>query len=372
MRRLIITGGGTGGHVYPALSIARGFLQRGPDREVLYVGARRGLESRVIPAENIPFRALEVEGFLGRGARGKLGGLYLFARAAHRVGSLLREFAPDAVVGTGGYVSAPTVFRAQLARIPTLLQEQNVHPGVANRFLSHLACWVTVPSGDAAGGFPRRVSDRLVVTGNPVRPEILRADRAKARREFAVGEDEVLLLASGGSGGAETINRGMLQFLCEYLPRHPRLRVIYVTGPRYHGWVRDTLRKEVRCADADRVMLFDYLADMPGALAACDLFLCRAGAMSLAEATAVGRPMVIVPSPNVTHDHQQRNARALQAAGAALVVQDTDFSGAALHSALSGPLRESASLRDMAAASRAHGNPEALDEILALIDGLKR
>ncbi|MFO8060859.1 MAG: undecaprenyldiphospho-muramoylpentapeptide beta-N-acetylglucosaminyltransferase [Bacillota bacterium] len=369
MKRLIVTGGGTGGHVYPALSIAREFLARGPGRRVLYVGARRGLESTVIPEAGIPFRALRVEGFLGRGAAGKARSLLLLASALREAGGILAEFAPDVVVGTGGYVSVPVVMRAQLARIPTLIQEQNVLSGAANRMLSHLARAVAAPAVEAAGNFPRRVQSRLVVTGNPVRRDVISACRSDGRAQYGLGPGDVMLLVVGGSGGARTINRGTLDFVLDHLPEHPHLRVLWVTGPRYHEEV--LLRLESAGA-ADRVRVMDYLRDMPSALAACDLLLCRGGAMSLAEAAAAGRPMIIVPSPNVTHNHQQHNARALEGAGAAVVIPDCDFTGDSLQRVISGLLDDCERMRAMAGASAARGRPGALDEIMELIEGLAR
>jgi len=276
------------------------------------------------------------------------------------------------VVGTGGYASAPTVFRAQLARIPTLLQEQNVYPGVTNRMLSQFAAAVAVPSVEAVDRFPERIAHRLAVTGNPVRTEILRADRGQAREAYEIDAGEVLLLAVGGSGGAETMNRGMIEFLQAHLPAHPHLHILYVTGPRYYRWAREMADEKLGGNDAERVRILDYLEDMPGALAASDLYLCRAGAMSLAEATAVGRPMVVVPSPNVTHDHHRHNARALERAGAAVVIEDSEFTGETLNRVLSELLNDDGLLREMAAASKERGHPGALEEILALIDGLRR
>ncbi len=366
MKRLIVTGGGTGGHVYPALSIARGFLEKGPDRQVLYVGARRGLESTVIPEAGIPFRSLQVEGMLGRGAAGKARSLFLFIGALRRAGRILAEFSPGAVVGTGGYVSAPVVMRAQMARIPTLIQEQNVIPGVTNRMLSHFARVVVAPE-DGVEHFPARVSSRLVVTGNPVRREVLCASRCDARAGYDLNPEDLLLLVVGGSGGARTINRGTVDFILNYLPRHRGLHLVYVTGPKYYGHVR---RRLEGVDTGGRVRVMDYLRDMPSALVACDLLLCRAGAMSLAEATAAGRPMIIVPSPNVSHNHQEHNARALERAGAAVVIPDGDFTGDALDVVIFRLMADSERRRAMAEASAVRGRPSALEDILVEIEAM--
>ena len=367
MKRLIVTGGGTGGHVYPALSIARGFLERGPDRRVLYVGARRGLESTVIPEAGIPFRSLNVEGLLGRGVSGKARSLYLLVKALRGAGRILADFSPDVVVGTGGYVSAPVVMRAQMARIPTLIQEQNVIPGVTNRMLSRFARVVAAPAEEGLEYFPARVASRLVVTGNPVRQEVLCASRCEARARCELGSEDIMLLVVGGSGGALTINRGTVDFILNYLREHPRLHLVYVTGPKYYEQVRHALEG---AGTGDRVQVMDYHRDMPSALAACDVYLCRAGAMSLAEATVAGRPMIIVPSPNVTHNHQEHNARALEGAGAAVVISDDDFTGESLEALLSELIYDRERIEAMAAASAARGHPEALRDILGEIDAM--
>lgn len=367
MRKLIVTGGGTGGHVYPALSIAKGFLERHPRAEVLYVGGRRGLESQVVPVSGIPFRSLEVEGLLGRGLGGKARSLWLFTRALFAASGIIGEFRPDVVVGTGGYVSGPVVLRAQLAGMPTLVQEQNVFPGLTNRMLSRRAKAVAVPAEEAIGHFPDRAASRIMVTGNPIRSEILTACRRQAREAYRLDDDDVLLLIFGGSGGAETINRGSVEFIVDHLHRHQQLRLLYVTGPKYSRWVRDALDRAPP-AVMQRVNVIDYLEDMPSALAACDLLLCRGGAMSLAEAAAVGRPMIIVPSPNVPNDEQQHNARALEAAGAAVVMGDHQFGGGSLEEVLSNLLDDETARQRMAEASAAWGRPRALDTILDVID----
>lgn len=367
MRKLIVTGGGTGGHVYPALSIAKGFLKRHSGSEVLYVGGRRGLESQVVPTSGIPFRSMEVEGLLGRGLGAKIRSLWLFTRALAAASGIIGEFRPDIVVGTGGYVSGPVVLRAQLARIPTLVQEQNVFPGLTNRMLSRRAQAVAVPAEQAIRYFPDRAVPRIIVTGNPIRREIVSACRRDARERYEVDDDAIVLLVFGGSGGAETINRGTVEFILDHLPRHPELRLIYVTGRRYYRWVRDALDRAPPGA-LERVDLIDYLEDMPSALAACDLLLCRGGAMSLAEAAAVGRPMIIVPSPNVPNDEQQHNARALEEAGASVVITDDRFHGDSLEEVLSCLLDDAGKRERMAEASAAWGRPQALDTILDAVD----
>ncbi len=357
--KLIITGGGTGGHLYPALSIAHGVMERIPRARVLYVGSERGLESCVLPTTTIPFEALRVEGLVGRRPLRLLRSMGLLARSMMRARRLLREFGPDLVVGTGGYVSVPVVLTAQLMRIPTIIQEQNIYPGVANRWLSRLAESILLPSQEASRGFPRNTRHKQLVTGNPVRSDIGSISPEQARQALGVASSEHLALIVGGSGGAARINQGALAFINEYLEDWPGLRVILITGPRYY---QDVIARIGTVSN--RASILPYAKNMPELLAASDLLVSRAGAMMIAEATAVGLPLILVPSPNVTHDHQRQNACALALAEAAEWVEDGEFSGHWLACKLSSLLGEPGKLQQMAKASRRWGSSDALATIL--------
>jgi len=371
-RRILVAGGGTGGHIYPALSIAREFMRRHDGAKVLYVGTRDGLEASLVPGEGLPFASIRVKGLVRKSPADFVRGLFLLGWGLWGAARIVARFAPHVVVGTGGYVSGPVVAAAWLQRIPTLIQEQDVLPGVANRWLSRIATTVVVPSESSEAGFPRGVRHKLVVTGNAVRTEVLAARRDEARGGLGLAQGDRLLLVLGGSRGAASINRAMVDFLVSGGHTLPGLSVVYVTGHIYYQEVERELEAAGLGTKRSGLMVVPYLHDMPKVLAAADLCLCRAGALTLAEATARGLPLVLVPSPNVTHNHQEHNARALERAGAAEVILDRDLSGETIQSTLVRLLADPHRLRRMADNSRAQSHPEALRHIVDLVDELVR
>ncbi|MFW5897067.1 MAG: undecaprenyldiphospho-muramoylpentapeptide beta-N-acetylglucosaminyltransferase, partial [Bacillota bacterium] len=361
--RLVVTGGGTGGHVYPALALATEYRRRHTHAAILYVGSRRGLETRVVPRTGLEFVGLSVGGVVGKTAPVKVYGALSTAYSVLRSVGILRHFRPDVVLGTGGYVSVPVVMAAQLMGIPTLLQEQNVIPGMANRLLAHRANHLFLPSKKALKALPAGVQAKAIVAGNPVRKEFSLVERALARREYGIDDSETLLVIMSGSGGAATINRVAAEWMSRLEEPPPGLRVLFGTGKRYYRTVVEEIGHIPKWT-----AVVEYIDDAPGALAAADLLLCRAGAMTLAEATVMGVPMIIVPSPNVAHQHQLANAKALEEAGAAIALEDEDFDADILDQSVRQLLADSSRLGQMARASREHGDPQALDRMVNTIE----
>lgn len=365
--RLIVTGGGTGGHIYPALSIADGFARRHPSAEVLYVGTREGLEAQVVPSRGLPFQTVEVRGLVGKSPRNLIRGLSALRRGMGQARSIVRQFAPDAVVGTGGYVSGPVVWAAARLGVPALVQEQNAVPGVTNRLLALVADRVLVPHQRAAGRFPRRA--RTVVTGNPVRREIVEADRDLSRRALGFPPQGRLVLAVGGSRGAATLNRALLDLVRQQPERG--FHLLWIAGQVHHHQIQSELQAGDLKPGGDFVTrVLPYTDQMPEALAAADLAVARAGAMTLAEITARGLPSILIPFPHATHQHQEWNARALAEAGAAVVLRNGELTGAALWRQINGLLASPENLEAMALQAGELGRPEALEAILNCIDAL--
>lgn len=376
--RVILTGGGTGGHVYPALAIGAAIRSASPGVELLYLGTARGLEADVVPRAGVPFQQVRAAGVLGRtplqaaAALGRTALGCLDARAA------IVRFRPDLVVATGGYVAAPVAVAAWLSRVPVAIQEQNAVPGLTNRLLSRIARLVFLPFPEAAAHFPACLSravrpggPRLQVTGNPIRPEVLAADRGSARAELGIPAHAEVLYVTAGSGGAARLHEAT----CDALPallRRPSLTVLYSTGRRYHPRVLEMLAERGLRPDAEggrlRVVPFFYRAELP--LAAADLAVARAGAMTVSELAARGLPAILVPSPNVANNHQVANAAVLGAAGAARVVSDAELSGERLAREVAGLLDRPGELRRMAEAARGVARPDALDRIVAALLGL--
>lgn len=363
--RVVLTGGGTGGHIYPALAIAAELRRLVPEVDILYVGSVDGLEARLVPGEGLPYRAVPAAGVIRKSPLAAARGLVQLLRGVVAARRVLAGFRPDVVVGTGGYVSFPVVFAAVRARVPVLIQEQNVVPGVANRWVGRWADVVAVPHAEVARWFPR--ARRIEVTGNPVRPEVLAADRDAARARLGLAGCRRVVLVVSGSRGARTVNEAMAGALPEWLGR-PEWGLLWITGNAYHAEVSAAARRAGY--DPDRhphVRIVAYAHDMADMLAAADLVVARAGAITLAELAARGLPAVLVPSPNVTHDHQRQNARLVERAGAAVVVEDADCDARTLGGAIRSLLADEARLAAMAAASRTLARPDAARRLAELV-----
>jgi len=363
--RFVVTGGGTGGHIYPALAIARGLKDRF-GAEVFYIGGTRGLEAEIVPREGLPFHAIHLAGLKRGLSPSNLMVAWKAAAGLGRARRLLKEIRPAAVVGTGGYVCGPVVLAAALKGIPTLIHEQNAFPGITNRILSRFARMVALTFEDAARFFPRR--SRLKVTGLPIRKEILSRDRREGRERLGIPADGVLVLSFGGSQGARSINTAMAGLLGRYAGRK-EIRFLHITGPANYDRFMD-LCKGINVPESGNITITSYMHDMPSALAAADLAVCRAGAATLAELTAVGLPAILVPYPYAAENHQEYNARALEKKKAAVLIRDRELSGDLLVSEVEKLAGQPGLLREMALASKAMGRPGALDDILDCVNSI--
>ena len=357
--RVILTGGGTGGHIYPALSVA-GCLD---GDELLYVGTAQGPEAEIVPRAGLEFRSVPSRK-LARGGSplALVGALGVSALGILRAVGLLREWRPDVVLGTGGYASAGVMFAAALLRIPTVIHEANAVPGRVNQLLARLCTRVAVTYAATQSCFP---ASKTVVTGMPVRPDLLRADPRRAQEKYDLDPNAPLLLVSGGSGGAQTLNRAVLQALP--LLAGSGLQVVHQTGK--------SLFEGVRAEVPEPPVWYHplpYLEDMPSLLAAATVILCRAGSSTLAEVTALGIPAIVVPYPYAVADHQTGNARALAEAGAAIVVKDAELTGERLHQEVTGLLADRVRLTALRERCRAQGNPDSARVVAELVRNTAR
>lgn len=360
--RYLITGGGTGGHIYPALSIAAALKEQDPQAEILYVGTRTGREAQIVPRAGIPFKTIASGGMVNLGLVQKLrGGLKALAGVFEALGHI-RRFRPHVVIGTGGFVAGPVLLAARLARRPVVIQEQNAFPGTTNRIAARWAKAVFVPYEEARRYFPP--GTRLVMAGNPVRPEVAAATREGGRAAFGFSADDRVLVIMGGSGGARDFNRLAVQAV--KLLAVPRLRVIHITGERYFDQVRELY------GEHPAVVLLPYAHNMPEVYAAADAGLFRAGALTLAEIQVRGLPSVLIPSPNVTHNHQEWNARTLERRGAAVVLREANLTTADLAAALTRLLTDEAQAERMRAALAELADPGAAETIARRIIGMAR
>jgi len=315
--RYLLAGGGTGGHIYPALTIAAALKALDPQAELLYVGTQTGREAAVVPREGIAFVTISSAGLVNLSLLQKARGVALATKGLLDSFRHIRSFKPDVVVGTGGFVSGPVLLAARLAGRPVVIQEQNAFPGVTNRIAARWAEAVFVPFAEARPLFP--AGARLHLVGNPVRPEVGAATRSEGRRAFGFTPSDQVLLVMGGSGGARDFHRAVADAV-NRLSDLEGLKVLHVTGERYLEQVHG------HYGDRPGTTVVPYLHNMPEAYAAADAGVFRAGAITLAELAVRGLPAVLVPSPNVTHNHQESNARTLEQRGAALVVRESQLS----------------------------------------------
>ncbi|MBN1336364.1 MAG: undecaprenyldiphospho-muramoylpentapeptide beta-N-acetylglucosaminyltransferase [Deltaproteobacteria bacterium] len=355
VRTVVLAGGGTGGHVYPALSVGDAVRDRG--HRVLYYGDPDRLEGRVVEPRGYTLRPVRAVGYPRSGVLGRIRFALALVGATLRSARWLRKDGADVVLGVGGYVSAPTVLAAWLLGIPRIIHEANVAPGLANRLCARVASRILLTYEATAHRLPGRAPRETV--GCPVNPKVLEGDRASARTRYGLSPDRPVLLVVGGSLGAARLND--LALAAARLPGRT-FQVLHIAGPRYFADVRAALDPV-----PEGVVLVDYEHRMADAYAAADLVVCRAGSSTLAEVTLLGRPTVLVPSPNVTDNHQEANARGLEAAGAALVMVERDLEPAQALDRISSLLNDASTLEAMGRAARALGRGDTADHIADIV-----
>ncbi|NPV52922.1 MAG: undecaprenyldiphospho-muramoylpentapeptide beta-N-acetylglucosaminyltransferase [Firmicutes bacterium] len=369
--RVLFAGGGTGGHIYPGITIADALKASGEDVEALFVGSRRGLENEIVPRKGYRLVTIDIAGFERRISLKTAKTLVKAFKGCWQALGVIRSFRPDVVVGTGGYVCGPVVMVAKLLRIPALIHEQNAIPGVTNRILSAFVDIVAATYSESVSCFRR--PDRVVVTGNPVRPSVLAATREGGSARLGLDPQKPTLLVFGGSQGARAINQAMIEGIPLLLQGMPDIQIIHQTGKLDYDKVREELRAR-NLYDGSRgrggIIVTPYIYEMENALAAADLVVSRAGAISIAEITARGLPAILIPLPTAAEHHQERNARALEAGGAARVILEPDLDGRRLAMNILELLRDKDALREMAAGSKKLGRPEATRELVRLVKAL--
>ena len=356
-----MAGGGTGGHVYPAIAIADAVTALRPDARVVFAGTEDRLEARAVPAAGYALHPITAQGVQRRLTWKNLTVPVQVARSLLQSWRLVGAIEPDVAVGTGGYVSGPVLLAAWLRGRPLLLQEQNAYAGVTNRLLSRLAERIHLAFPEARDWVP---ADRGVVSGNPTRKSLREADRDEARTTLQVPAEARVLLVLGGSLGSAAINEAMAAALPTLLDDE-QTHVVWQAGSRYHEALSE------RVDDHPRLRLVEYIDRMDRAYAAADLALCRAGALTCSELSVTGTPAVLVPSPNVVADHQTKNARSMQRSGAARLLPESELD-ARLTDVVIDLLDDADARAEMAAATRTMARPDAAEtiarDVLALAD----
>ncbi|MBR3858598.1 MAG: undecaprenyldiphospho-muramoylpentapeptide beta-N-acetylglucosaminyltransferase [Bacteroidaceae bacterium] len=360
--RLIVSGGGTGGHIFPALSIANAVKAKCPDTEILFVGAENRMEMQRVPAAGYRIIGLPVSGFDRKHLLKNIAVLWRLMKSRRKARRIIRDFQPHVAVGVGGYASGPTLKEAGAMGIPTLLQEQNSYAGVTNKLLAKQADCICVAYEGMERFFPK---DKIKLTGNPVRQNLLDAaiTHDEAVRTFGLDPTKKTVLIVGGSLGARTLNESMLSAWDSL--KDTGVQFIWQTGKYYYG----DITAQLRGRELANVHVCDFISSMDAAYAAADLVISRAGAGSISEFCLLGKAVILVPSPNVSEDHQTKNALALVNKEAALYVKDADAVNTLIPLALE-TVKDGAKLAQLSVNIRKlafHNSAEVIaDEVIAL------
>ncbi len=354
--KLLVAGGGTGGHVFPAMAVAREWLERGTEREVLIVGTARGMEAKLVPAAGLPLDTLRVRGLKGIGGKRLASNLAMLPLGLWDALGVLRRHRFSAALGVGGYASGPMMLAAMFTGVPSVLFEPNVQPGFTNALLGRLARRAAVAHEETAALWGRKA----VLTGCPVRAEFFQVPEPNCRKPLR-------LLVTGGSQGSRVINHAMAGALDYLAARKDELSVVHQTGVRECEEIREGYQRREFPAEVR-----PFLDDMPARFAEADLIVCRSGAITVAEVAAAGRAAIFIPFGAATDSHQLRNAQSMEQAGAGLVVTERELSPERLARAILQFVDQPERLIEVARRARALGRPHATEAIVDLIEEVAR
>jgi UDP-N-acetylglucosamine--N-acetylmuramyl-(pentapeptide) pyrophosphoryl-undecaprenol N-acetylglucosamine transferase len=318
MKRIIISGGGTGGHIFPAIAIADALKKISPEVEILFIGAKGKMEMEKVPAAGYPIEGLWISGFQRRLTWKNLVFPLKVVSSLLKAAFIIRRFNPDVVIGVGGYASGPTLRMAVREKIPTLIQEQNSFPGVTNRILGSKVDRICVAYSGMEKFFPK---DRIVLIGNPVRTDLahLEDKRDEALKFFGLKKERLTIFIMGGSLGARTINKSIINCIKRNITQNG-VQLLWQTGKFYF----EDIRTESSVENNPDIHIHEFIHRMNLAFAAADIIVSRAGAIAISELCIVGKPVILIPSPNVTDDHQTKNARALESRNAAILLKNSE------------------------------------------------
>lgn len=359
--RLIITGGGTGGHIYPAMSILKRLETAIPDCETLYIGSKYGLENQIIDKKKVPFKKISVRGFERDSFWYSFISIFYLIKSLVECFVIIRKYKPELVIGMGGYVSGPVVLVAYLMRVDIMIHEQNSVPGMTTRFLSKFAKKVLLSYKESMSYFKRQ--NRLYYTGNPVREEFQKTDRAQSRKELGVQDDEFLILSTGGSNGSMLINEISLKII-ELARKNQKIKYIHLYGKYYEDEYKE---KKYYKNLPGNVKVKSYTDDIFRILVSSDLMLCRSGAITLAEMAVCQVPGILIPSPNVAGNHQELNAESFQKMGTSIVFHEENLDKEKLIETIENLITNREKLEAMSKSYKKYGKENALNTIISLI-----
>lgn len=360
--KYIVSGGGTGGHIYPALSIIKEIQNKDHDADILYIGSNNSLESKLVPREGIDFKSIRVKGMprkINKDLISSFKELFMGLRQAKKI---IKEFRPDIVIGTGGYVCGPVVYQAKRCKIPTLIHEQNAFPGVTNKILGRFVDKIAVTFQEAIKYFNK--PEKIVVTGNPIRREILQINKNKAYKDLNIKKEDPFILSFGGSGGQKKLNDTILALIKKDLIEDD-LQILHVCGERFY---EDFLSEIKHIKLKENIRISPYLYDMPEALNIADLVITSSGAITLAEISAIGIPSILIPKAYTAENHQEYNARAFEENGASTVILEKDLKEDILFAAINDIIRDEKKLNVMKRNSLKLGKIDAAEKIYDIIN----
>ncbi|GAB6092323.1 undecaprenyldiphospho-muramoylpentapeptide beta-N-acetylglucosaminyltransferase [Furfurilactobacillus curtus] len=368
--RLMVSGGGTGGHIYPALALIDDLKQHDPKAAICYVGTQRGLESKIVPARGLQFETIKLQGFSRSlnwaGLKTNVKTVQLFLAGVRDARRLIKDFQPDVVVGTGGYVSSAVLYAASRMHIPTLIHEQNSVVGVTNKFLSRFVDQIAIAFEDARSQFPEQ---KVIFTGNPRAQQVAEVKSHFSWSEYGLVDNKPTLLIFGGSQGALKINAVSVAAIPTFNQRD--YQVVFVTGQKRYEDVKQQIAQD-HIVPGENVVIRPYISNMPEVLPQVSAIVGRAGATSLAEITALGRPSILIPSPYVTNDHQTKNAQSLVNQGAAEMISEAQLTAPRLIAVVDQLMNDPKRQAQMAMAAKKMGVPDAADQLLAVVTDLAR
>lgn len=363
--RYLVTGGGTGGHIYPALAIAMEIKKRDENAEILYVGTKKGLESELVPKEGLDFRTIRVEGMPRKFNKESFIATKELIHGLFDSKKILKDYRPDVVIGTGGYVCGPVVFMANRMRIPTVIHEQNAFPGITNKILSRFVDKILITFEEARKYFKNR--DNIYLTGNPIRNTIFEVNKDKAYEKFDLDRNKSVLLSFGGSGGQKKLNDSMYYFIENNLDSD--IQVVHVTGQRFYDEFMNRLKSD-GINLPENIRILPYLYDMPELLNITDLIITSAGAITLAEISSLGLPSILIPKGYTAENHQEYNANAFANNGASIVLLEKDLNGELLNNTILDTMNNKEKLKKMAESSSKMGIRDAASKIVDIINEL--
>jgi UDP-N-acetylglucosamine--N-acetylmuramyl-(pentapeptide) pyrophosphoryl-undecaprenol N-acetylglucosamine transferase len=358
--RYLITGGGTGGHIYPALSIANEIKDRHSSAEILYVGTKEGLEAELVPKEGFKFETIRVKGMprsLNKESFIAMKELFLGLKDSKKI---IKEFKPDVVIGTGGYVCGPVVYQAARKNIATVIHEQNAFPGVTNKILSRYVNNILITFKESEKYF--KYPEKIILTGNPIRKDIMQIDKNKAYKDLNISPEIPFILSFGGSGGQKKLNDAMY-YVIEKNSNNPNSQILHITGKRfYKEFMEDIEKKKIKLGKSIKILPYFY--DMPKGLNIADLAITSAGAITLSEISAIGVPSILIPKSYTAENHQEYNALAFEDKGAAKVILEKDLTGRHLNEIINNIINDKNKLIEMST------NSNASEKIVDIIDNL--